>query len=180
MPRRRRRRSSTRLFVLLAALVASLVIASRSRPRSEVDRTLDGRPPLDSAALGRAGPADTAPTPSPSRTRAMTAPRAIPTIEERARAGERVAITATAYCLQGRTRRGNLVREGIVAADPKLFRLGGTIRLWIGRRALGDFLVDDTGKDIKSGRIDVWFSDCTEARRFGRRRGYAQLIRRGK
>lgn len=101
-------------------------------------------------------------------------------IEERARAGERVAVSITAYCLQGRTRRGNLVRDGIIAVDRKLFPLGREVDLFIGRSSYGRFLADDTGGVIKGGIIDVWMADCKAARRFGRRRGYAQLVPRAK
>jgi 3D (Asp-Asp-Asp) domain-containing protein len=100
-------------------------------------------------------------------------------IEERARAGERIAVSITAYCLQGRTRRDNLVRDGIIAVDRKLFPLGHEVDLFFGRVKYGRFLADDTGGVIKGGRIDVWMGDCSAARRFGRRRGYAQLVRRG-
>lgn len=100
-------------------------------------------------------------------------------IEERARAGERIAVSITAYCLQGRTRRDNLVRDGIIAVDRKLFPLGHDVDLFFGRVKYGRFLADDTGGVIKGGRIDVWMGDCAAARRFGRRRGYAQLVRRG-
>ena len=99
-------------------------------------------------------------------------------IEERARAGERIAVSVTAYCLQGRTRRDNLVRDGIIAVDRKLFPLGHEVDLFFGRSKYGRFLADDTGGVIKGGRIDVWMADCSAARRFGRRRGYAQLVRR--
>jgi 3D (Asp-Asp-Asp) domain-containing protein len=99
-------------------------------------------------------------------------------IEERARAGERIAVSMTAYCLQGRTRRGNLVRDGIIAVDRKLFPLGREVDLFFGRKKYGRFLADDTGGVIKGGIIDVWIGDCTAARRFGRRRGYAQLVPR--
>ena len=99
-------------------------------------------------------------------------------IENRARAGERVAVSVTAYCLQGRTRRGNLVRHGIIAVDRALFPLGREVELFFGRTTYGRFLADDTGGAIKGGRIDVWMADCSAARRFGRRRGYAQLVPR--
>lgn len=102
------------------------------------------------------------------------------TIEERARAGERIAVSVTAYCLQGRTRRDNPVRDGIIAVDRRLFPLGREVDLFFGRAKYGRFLADDTGGAIKGGRIDVWMGDCGEARRFGRRRGYAQLVSRGK
>jgi 3D (Asp-Asp-Asp) domain-containing protein len=137
-------------------------------------------------------PSDTMPPGTPPRTppTAPTRKSALPgalapkgrlfrSIEERARAGERVAVSFTAYCLQGRTRRGNLVRDGIIAVDRKLFPLGREVDLFIGRRKLGRFLADDTGGVIKGGIIDIWMGDCSAARRFGRRRGYAQLVPRG-
>lgn len=99
-------------------------------------------------------------------------------IEERARAGERIAVSMTAYCLQGRTRRGNLVRDGIIAVDRRLFPLGREVDLFMGRTKYGRFLADDTGGVIKGGIIDIWMADCAAARRFGRRRGYAQLVSR--
>lgn len=100
-------------------------------------------------------------------------------VEERARAGERISVSVTAYCLQGRTRRDNLVRDGIIAVDRRLFPLGYEVDLYFGRTKYGRFLADDTGGAIKGAIIDVWMADCSAARRFGRRRGYAQLVRRG-
>jgi 3D (Asp-Asp-Asp) domain-containing protein len=99
------------------------------------------------------------------------------TVEDRARAGERIAVSVTAYCLQGRTRRGNLVRAGIIAVDAALFPLGSDVDLFFGRSRYGRFRADDTGGAIRGARIDVWLADCTAARRFGRRRGYAQMVR---
>jgi 3D (Asp-Asp-Asp) domain-containing protein len=82
-------------------------------------------------------------------------------------------VTITMYCLQGRTRRGRLVRPGIAAADPRLFPLAQHIDLYVGRKLVGNFLIDDTGKAVTGNRIDVWTSDCAEARRFGLQRGLA-------
>ena len=130
----------------------------------------------DSAAKGR--PAAQPATRAAGLTRVPSG-RLFRSIEERARAGERIAVSVTAYCLQGRTRRGNLVRDGIIAVDRKLFPLGREVDLYFGRKKFGRFLADDTGGVIKGGIIDVWMADCSAARRFGRRRGYAQLVRRG-
>jgi len=94
------------------------------------------------------------------------------------RTGEPVPVQLTAYCLQGLTRRDRLVREGIVAADPKLFPLGRYLELYIGRKYYGRFLVDDTGGKIREGILDIWTPSCREARRFGRRRGTAVLVAR--
>ena len=94
------------------------------------------------------------------------------------RTGEPVPVELTAYCLEGTTRRDNYVREGIVAADPKLFPLGRYIELYIGHRYHGRFLVDDTGKRIRDGILDIWTPSCADARRFGRKRGTAVLVTR--
>lgn len=78
------------------------------------------------------------------------------------------SFTATAYCLKGRTAMGHGVRRGLVAADPRVLRLGSRINLGAGAYS-GQYLVSDTGGAIKGRRIDVWVPSCAEARRFGRR-----------
>jgi 3D (Asp-Asp-Asp) domain-containing protein len=78
------------------------------------------------------------------------------------------SFTATAYCLQGRTANGGGVRRGIIAADPRVLRLGSRINLGAGAYS-GSYLVADTGGGIKGRRLDIWVSSCSEARRFGRR-----------
>jgi 3D (Asp-Asp-Asp) domain-containing protein len=97
-------------------------------------------------------------------------------LHKRARAGERVRVEITAYCLQGITRAGNRVRPGIAAADRKLFPLGKYVDVQVGRRRLGRFLIDDTGSAIKGAKLDLWTESCADARRFGRRRGSATLV----
>lgn len=89
-----------------------------------------------------------------------------------------VPVGITMYCLQGTTRRGRYVRQGIVAADPRYFPLSRYVELYVGRSYLGRFLVDDTGRLIRGARIDVWTENCREARRFGVQRGTAVLVRR--
>lgn len=86
-------------------------------------------------------------------------------------------VTVTMYCLQGTTRRGRYVRQGIVAADPRLFPLSRYVELYVGRNYAGRYLVDDTGLRIRGARIDVWTSSCREAKRFGVQRGTAVLVR---
>lgn len=76
--------------------------------------------------------------------------------------------TATAYCLKGRTALGHGVRRGIIAADPRVLRLGSQVSLGAGSYS-GQYLVSDTGGRIKGRKIDIWVSSCAEARRFGRR-----------
>ncbi len=94
-------------------------------------------------------------------------------------AGEPIAVEMTAYCLKGTTRRGRYVRPGIIAADPRVFPLAKYVELYIGKKYMGRFLVDDTGRLIKGTRIDVWTPTCREAILFGRRRGTAILVPRG-
>lgn len=96
----------------------------------------------------------------------------------RAIPGEAVEVSVTAYCLKGTTRRDNWVREGIVAADPRVFPLGKYVDLWIGSTFVGTYLVDDTGLLIKGRKLDVWTPTCRSARIFGRRKGKAVLVPR--
>ena len=95
---------------------------------------------------------------------------------ERARIGEPIDVQITVYCLKGITRAGNPVRDGIVAADPRIFPLGSTIELRVRGKSLGQFLVDDTGGVVKGGIIDIWKASCLDAIRFGRKYGQATLI----
>jgi len=92
--------------------------------------------------------------------------------------GEPVPVQLTSYCLQGTTRRDRYVRQGIVAADPRLFPLGRYVELYVGRKYFGRFLVDDTGGAIKNAILDIWTPECRDARRFGRVRGTAVLVPR--
>jgi 3D (Asp-Asp-Asp) domain-containing protein len=81
----------------------------------------------------------------------------------------RGSFTATAYCLRGRTAMGHGVRRGIIAADPRVLRLGSRVNLNAGAYS-GQYLVSDTGGRIKGKKIDIWVASCSEARRFGRRK----------
>lgn len=84
-----------------------------------------------------------------------------------------VPVEISAYCLTGKTARGNWTRAGIVAADPLVFPLGSYIELWVGDKYGGRYLVDDTGGAVKGKRVDMWMADCERARTFGRRSGAA-------
>jgi 3D (Asp-Asp-Asp) domain-containing protein len=85
------------------------------------------------------------------------------------------SFTATAYCLSGRTALGHGVRRGIIAADPRILRLGSKIALNAGNYT-GQYLVSDTGGGVKGRRIDIWVPSCAEARRFGRRSVTVNLL----
>jgi len=94
------------------------------------------------------------------------------------RYGDPMPVTVTMYCLQGTTRRGRYVRPGIIAADPRFFPMARYVELYVGRKYYGRFLVDDTGRKIKGNHIDVWLPSCTDARKFGVKRGTAVLMPR--
>ena len=80
----------------------------------------------------------------------------------------RGGFSATAYCLSGRTALGHGVRRGIIAADPRVLKLGSKITINAGPYS-GTYLVSDTGGAIKGKKLDIWMPNCSEARRFGRR-----------
>ena len=94
----------------------------------------------------------------------------------RAPAGIPLPVSLTQYCLQGTTRRDHYVREGIVAADPRIFPLARYVEVFLGKQYLGRFLVDDTGGKVKGNTLDIWTPSCADARRFGRQRGTAMLV----
>lgn len=94
----------------------------------------------------------------------------------RAPAGEPLEVSLTQYCLQGTTRRDHFVREGIVAADPRIFPLARYVEVFLGKHYLGRFLVDDTGGKVKGRTLDIWTPSCSDARRFGRQHGTATLV----
>jgi len=83
-------------------------------------------------------------------------------------AAGRGSFVATAYCLKGRTALGSGVQRGIIAADPRVLKLGSQVQLGAGSYT-GNYRVSDTGGGIKGRRIDIWVPTCSEARRFGRR-----------
>jgi 3D (Asp-Asp-Asp) domain-containing protein len=80
----------------------------------------------------------------------------------------RGAFSATAYCFSGRTAMGHGVRRGLIAADPRVLKMGSRVYVNAGPWS-GTYLVSDTGGAIKGKRIDIWVPSCGEARRFGRR-----------
>ncbi len=90
------------------------------------------------------------------------------TVSSKAVGMSKGSFTATAYCLKGRTAMGHGVRRGIIAADPRVLKLGSNINLGAGAYS-GTYLVSDTGGNIRGRKIDIWVPNCAEARRFGRR-----------
>ena len=76
--------------------------------------------------------------------------------------------SASAYCFSGRTAMGHKVRRGLIAADPRVLKLGSKVYVSAGQWS-GTYLVSDTGGAIKGKKIDIWVPGCAEARKFGRR-----------
>lgn len=90
------------------------------------------------------------------------------TVSSAAVGANRGKFTATAYCLRGKTASGRMVGNGVIAADPRVLKLGTKVNLGAGAYS-GNYVVADTGGRIKGNKIDIWMASCAEARRFGRR-----------
>ena len=88
-------------------------------------------------------------------------------VDELPTLGRSVYVEATAYSpFEGgsRTARGNVVRRGIIAVDPRFIPLG--TRVYI--PGYGEAVADDTGGSILGNRIDIAFDTYDEAMAFGR------------
>jgi 3D (Asp-Asp-Asp) domain-containing protein len=98
--------------------------------------------------------------------------------KRRPKAGHVLRVSVTAYCLDGETKSGIETRRGIVAADPTVLPIGSVIRL---RGLRGNhnrqYSVQDTGREIKGNDIDIYMPNCAAAKRFGRQRGRARIVR---
>ncbi|MEZ5306253.1 MAG: 3D domain-containing protein [Pyrinomonadaceae bacterium] len=99
-------------------------------------------------------------------------------VENAEEAGAAKTFRATAYCLKGRTASGQSVRRGIVAADPRILRLGTRIHMSAGRYT-GHYLVADTGGKIKGHVLDIWVPSCSEARSWGSRSVQVKVVSGG-
>jgi 3D (Asp-Asp-Asp) domain-containing protein len=86
---------------------------------------------------------------------------------------------ATAYCLKGRTATGETVRQGFVAADPKVLPLGTLVHIQAGRYT-GVYKVADTGGAIKGRKIDIYVPSYQEAKSFGRQKIRVKVLGRRK
>jgi 3D (Asp-Asp-Asp) domain-containing protein len=82
----------------------------------------------------------------------------------------RRAFVATAYCRGHETATGAKTNDSVAAADPRVLPLGTHIRVLDRKgRRIGAYRVLDTGRKIRGRRIDLFFSSCAAAKRFGRR-----------
>ena len=91
-----------------------------------------------------------------------------------------LAMSATAYCLQGVTGSGVHTRRGMVAVDPRRIPLGSSIHVR-GLRGVRDgiYAATDTGAAVKDNEIDVFIPDCSAAKAFGRQHVQVRIVRRG-
>src|SRR4051794_36658131 len=77
---------------------------------------------------------------------------------------------ARAYAIKGKMADGGHVKNGVVAADPRVLPLGTRIRVTQAGRYSGEYIVRDTGQHVKGRRLDVYLPSYAAARRFGVRR----------
>jgi 3D (Asp-Asp-Asp) domain-containing protein len=168
----------------VAFITASVVfgaVASLTAMRASVEQSPLSMPPVVvESQLRLAGVVITEPTRPAPKIAKKIKPRPARVRISRARDGQPVPVELTAYCLSGTTRRGRYVRQGIIAADPRVFPLSRYVELFADGKYLGRYLVDDTGSLIKGAHIDVWVPTCAEAVVFGRVQGTAVLIPRRK
>jgi 3D (Asp-Asp-Asp) domain-containing protein len=100
--------------------------------------------------------------------------------EEVSRPGAVMQMSATAYCVTGRTRSGTPVRRGIVAADPDVLPVGSILSVEApDERLSGLYSVLDTGPAVQGHEIDIFIRDCREAREFGRQPVRIRVLRLG-
>ena len=86
---------------------------------------------------------------------------------------------ATAYSLKGLTASGEPVRQGVIAADPRVLPLGTVVHIKAGRYT-GTYTVLDTGSRVKGRKVDIYMPTYKEAKRFGRQRVKVRVISRKK
>jgi 3D (Asp-Asp-Asp) domain-containing protein len=95
--------------------------------------------------------------------------------------GQHVTFTATAYCDTGTTKAGVRTRSGVAAADPRVLPVGSVVRLHSPEqpRYEGIYTVLDTGSAVQGRRIDLYISDCREAKEFGLKQVLVRVLRLG-
>ena len=95
--------------------------------------------------------------------------------------GQHVTFTATAYCDTGTTKAGVRTRSGVAAADPRVLPVGSVVRLQSPEqpRYEGIYTVMDTGSAVQGRRIDLYISDCREAKEFGLKQVGVRVLRLG-
>lgn len=76
--------------------------------------------------------------------------------------GTSFSVTATAYCLTGRTATGMPAGPGVIAVDPSVIPLGSRVYV----SGYGNAIAADTGGAIHGNKIDVWLP-CNDTYSWG-------------
>ena len=91
-----------------------------------------------------------------------------------------IRMIATAYSIDGIQKAGTVAREGTAAADPTILPLGSRVRVHGPDQYVGEFVITDTGSAIKGNRIDIFFDDPAQAKKFGKRKVRVEILETGK
>ena len=70
------------------------------------------------------------------------------------------------------TATGKEIRKGMIAVDPDVIPLGTRIEI----KNMGFFTAEDTGGKIKGNRIDIYFDSKKEAKEFGKKGIWVNII----
>lgn len=155
-------------IAVLASLLVAFIYAQTGKPANDLIIAKESQPKIEDNILNNNLVSETAPV---IETPAIDDKKLVKTTASTKATGagaSRGAFSATAYCLKGRTAMGHGVRRGLIAADPRVLRLGSRVYVNAGPWS-GTYLVSDTGTAIKGKKIDIWVPGCGEARKFGRR-----------
>jgi 3D (Asp-Asp-Asp) domain-containing protein len=90
-----------------------------------------------------------------------------------------LTMEATATVLKGNTASGTRARPGAAAADPRVVPLGSKVRVSGAGDYSGDYTIEDTGRNIKGNRIDLYVDTRSGARKFGRQHVEVEILERG-
>src|SRR5579872_327166 len=91
----------------------------------------------------------------------------------------RYRVQATAFCLHGITAAGTRSHTGTAAADPNFLPMGTLVRIHEAGPYSGEYLITDTGGKVVGRHIDLRLPSRREARRFGKRIVWVQVVRWG-
>jgi 3D (Asp-Asp-Asp) domain-containing protein len=76
---------------------------------------------------------------------------------------------ATAYSIEAETASGIYVKEGVIAADPRILPIGTKVRISGAGPYSGVYVVADTGRTIVGREVDIYVPNDREAKQFGRK-----------
>jgi 3D (Asp-Asp-Asp) domain-containing protein len=86
---------------------------------------------------------------------------------------------ATAYSVEGITRKGTQTEYGVVAADRSVLPLGTRLHVTGANEYSGVFVVEDTGAKVEGNHIDIYLPDDRAAKQFGVRLVGVEVIEWG-